>query len=68
MLQVGYLSLDSPVALISPQDEDSSTDAGLVILGGFDLDQSSPEEICELLTSKNLSGRAGSLSDQTPWI
>lgn len=59
MLQVGYLSLDSPVAVVTSQNDGSPADAGLVILSDFDLDRSSPEEICSLLTAKCIPGRAG---------
>jgi len=47
MLEIGYLNLDNPIAIISSESGVSSLNgsAGLVMLGPFDLDEVSPSEI-----------------------
>lgn len=59
MLQVGYLSLNSPVALVASQNADYPLEVGLLILSDLDLDRLSPEEIRSLLIAKRIPGRAG---------
>ena len=40
MLEVGYLHIDNPIAIISSHDRsDFSKSAGLLLLDGFDLDE-----------------------------
>ena len=46
MLQVGYLHIDNPIALISSYSRpDTDNSAGLFLLDGFDLDIVSPSQI-----------------------
>lgn len=46
MVEVGYLHIDNPIAVISSQNRlESDNSAGLILLDGFDLDVVSPSQI-----------------------
>ncbi len=63
MLEVGYLQIDNPIAVISSQNHpEYSNAAGLLLLDGFDLDEISIDKMQEdldKLKSERMKGRAG---------
>jgi putative methanogenesis marker domain 9 len=55
MLEVGYLHIDNPIAIISSYDRsDSNKSAGLLLLEGFDLDEVPMTEMQACLDKLNL--------------
>jgi putative methanogenesis marker domain 9 len=68
MLEVGYLHIDNPIAIISSHDQsDFSKSAGLLLLDGFDLDdvpltemQSCLDELKKNWNRNTLDGSSGS--------
>ena len=62
MLEVGYLHIDNPIAVISSHNQpDFSNSAGLLLLDGFDLDEISIDEMQASLEkiSQNGAGAFG---------
>jgi len=52
MLEVGYLHIDSPIAVISPHSHpETGVATGLVLLDGFDLDDISLQKMRSALTA-----------------
>lgn len=52
MLEVGYLHIDNPIAVISSHNHpETGVDAGLLLLDGFDLDDVSLEEMQKCIES-----------------
>ena len=39
MLEVGYIHIDNPIAIISSHNQSLNRDVGLLLLDGFDLDE-----------------------------
>lgn len=70
MLEVGYLSLDNPIAIISSyHNPESNGSAGLLLLDGFDLDEVSVSEIDSSLKEMDSSSAFGisvTCSDDEP--
>ena len=55
MLEVGYLHIDNPIAIISSHDRsDSNKAAGLLLLDGFDLDEVPLTEMQACLDKLNM--------------
>ncbi|MFB3764422.1 MAG: methanogenesis marker 9 domain-containing protein [Methanotrichaceae archaeon] len=60
MLEVGYLNLDNPIAIISSYNNlQSNGSAGLLMLDGFDLDEMSVSEIDRSLKNVDSSSALG---------
>ncbi|NTV27901.1 MAG: methanogenesis marker 9 domain-containing protein [Methanothrix sp.] len=57
MLEVGYIHIDSPIAIISSHDQSLNGDVGLLLLEGFDLDEVPLTEIEACLDNLNLNGK-----------
>jgi putative methanogenesis marker domain 9 len=72
MLEVGYLNLDNPIAIISSYRRPASNgSAGLLLLDGFDLDKISMSEVessLEKVDTKAAIGFSVSCSDGAPII
>jgi len=61
MVEVGYLHIDSPIAVISSNNRPETDNAvGLILLDGFDLDVVSPSQIQSRLTDAKQRLKEGS--------
>jgi len=60
MLEVGYLHIDNPIAVISSYDQPQSNNgAGLVLLDGFDLDEVPLKKMDDSLADRKRLARRG---------
>ncbi len=60
MLEIGYLDLDNPIAIVTPyQDPDLRDGPGLVLLDGIDLDLISVQDLESALDELHFSSALG---------
>jgi putative methanogenesis marker domain 9 len=60
MLEIGYLDLDNPIAIVTPyQDPDLRDGPGLVLLDGIDLDRISIQDLESVLDELQFSSALG---------
>ena len=60
MLEVGYLHIDNPIAIISPYNQPASNNAaGLFLLDGFDLDEVPLAKMEDCLADRKRLGKRG---------
>jgi putative methanogenesis marker domain 9 len=55
MLDVGYIHIDNPIAIISSPNQSLNREVGLLLLDGFDLDEVSSTEMEACLDNLNLN-------------
>ncbi len=60
MLEIGYIHLDNPIAIItSYQDADPNEEAGLILLDGIDLDRMSVQDLEAVLDELHITSTIG---------
>jgi tRNA-dihydrouridine synthase B len=60
MLEIGYVNLDNPIAIItSYQDSDPDEEAGLILLDGIDLDRTSVQDVEAILDELHVASTIG---------
>jgi putative methanogenesis marker domain 9 len=60
MIEIGYIDLDNPIAIItSYQDSDPNEEAGLILLDGINLDRISVQEVEAILDELHIASTLG---------